>query len=150
MKKKITKTVLDLSNLQARQFFLRHENYCNFDLPPYIKFDEILKKIDKLLRGKNLSKFYQKNQSKSKKLSDCCEENQKPEMLDDINHIILHNKDGKYAWRPMQLIHPALYVSLVHNITEEKSWKTICQRFKEFETESHIQCMSIPVESSKK
>ena len=149
MKKKITKTVLDLSNLQARKFFLEHENYCNFDLPPYIKFDEILKKIDKLLRGKNLSDFYQQNQPKSKKLLDCCEENQPPKIMDDINCTILHNKDGKYAWRPLQLIHPALYVSFVHNITEEENWEIICQKFEEFKTESHIQCMSIPVKSSK-
>lgn len=29
----------------------------------------------------------------------------------------LNNKDGKFAWRPLQLINPALYVYLVFKIT---------------------------------
>ena len=73
-----------------------------------------------------------------------------PGYQEKINHIILHNKDGKYAWRPLQLIHPVLYVSLAHNITEPKHWDTICNRFKSFKEKSHIKCMSIPVISSKK
>ena len=123
------KSILDLSYLEACEFFMKNENYCNFDLPPYISFDVILKSIHSLLKGK--------------KLSDFCRS--KPEEEEKINHTILHNKDGKYAWRPIQLIHPALYMSLVHNITKADHWKTICKRFEKFTENSHIKCMSIPV-----
>ena len=129
-------SVLNLSHSKARDFFIKHERYCNFDLPPYILFDPILKKINSFLTDKPLSDFYTSN----------C----RPQNEDKINHTILHNKDGKYAWRPIQLIHPALYVSLVHSITEMKHWKIICGRFKKFEEESHIKCMSIPVTSPEK
>ena len=113
---------------------MKHESYCNFDLPPYILFDPILKSIHSSLKDKNLSDFYKS----------------KPQEEDKINHTILHNKDGKYAWRPIQLIHPALYISLVHNITKTENWEIICKRFKKFKNNSHIKCMSIPVLTSKK
>ncbi len=50
----------------------------------------------------------------------------------------------------MELVHPALYVSLVHRITDECSWNQICERFKTFEENRHIKCLSLPVESLKK
>jgi len=53
----------------------------------------------------------------------------------------------KYAWRPFQLIHPALYVSLVHEITKEENWQTILHRFSEFPANRNIQCLSLPVVS---
>lgn len=60
---------------------------------------------------------------------------------------MMNNKDGKYAWRPMQLIHPVLYVSLVHKITEQSNWQLICDRFEKFVANKHIICLSLPVES---
>jgi hypothetical protein len=67
--------------------------------------------------------------------------------FDDVNHVILNNKDGKYAWRPFELIHPAIYVSLVHQITKEENWKIIKERFKNFSSNTKIDCFSLPVES---
>lgn len=64
-----------------------------------------------------------------------------------MNYTFLNNKDGKFAWRPFQLIHPALYVSLVHNITEEPNWNTIVARFGQFASNPKIKCYSIPLES---
>ena len=64
-----------------------------------------------------------------------------------VNHNIFHNKDGRYAWRPFELIHPALYVSLVNTITAKNNWKLIHRRFRDFRNNSQIQCLSIPVES---
>ena len=58
---------------------------------------------------------------------------------------MLNNKDGKFAWRPFQLIHPALYVFLVQEITQENNWKIIQDRFKVFYANSKIECHSIPV-----
>ena len=73
-----------------------------------------------------------------------------PSEFEDVNHNFLNNKDGKFAWRPFQLIHPALYVSLVHQITEKENWKFILKRFKEFQRNPKIICTSIPIESNSK
>ena len=128
------KSILDLSYSETCEFFMKHESYCNFDLPPYISFDSILEKVSSLLKDKKLST----NGKYSFQKSD-------PGYQEKINHIILHNKDGKYAWRPIQLIHPALYMSLVHSVTKADHWATICKRFEKFKENPRIKCMSIPV-----
>ena len=133
-KKQKRKSVLDLSSSKACSFFIKHESYCTFALPPYILFGPILKKVDSLFKIQNLSDYRISN----------------PKNTDKINHTILHNKDGRYAWRPFQLIHPALYISLVHEITEEKNWELIQKRFKQFKENSHITCTSIPMTSLQK
>ena len=133
------KNVLDLSSSEALSFFIKHESYCNLDLPPYILFDSILKKVNSLLTNQKLEQYLVPGS-----------QNSGPQNIDKINHRILHNKDGRFAWRPFQLIHPALYTSLVREVTEEKNWNLICNRFKEFKKNSHIKCMSIPVTSSQK
>ncbi len=47
----------------------------------------------------------------------------------------------------MQLIHPVLYVSLIHKMTEQASWQLICDRFEKFAENKKIMCLSLPVES---
>lgn len=123
-------SVLELDYAAARTFFLKGESYCNLDLPPYIRFDALIDGVHKLLAGKKLS-------SLSSGLRDHY----------DVNHTILNNKDGKYAWRPFQLIHPALYVSLVHHLTEEAAWQLVLERFKAFSDNPNITCLSLPVVS---
>ena len=83
--------------------------------------------------------------SREKRLSDlrCA----RPDDFDDVNHLIMNNKDGMYAWRPLELVHPALYVSLVNAITEKDNWKHIIKRFRRFGRNPKIRCLSIPVES---
>jgi hypothetical protein len=125
--------ILKLSHGEARLFFLKGTNYCSFDLPPYFVFDSIIGKVSNLLLGKDLKSF--------------CKPNTSPRDFDDLNHKLFHNKDGKFAWRPLQLIHPALYVSLVHAITEKAAWKAICDRFKDFGKNKRIVCASLPVRS---
>lgn len=122
------KSVLDLDYAAARAFFLKEESYCNLDLPPYIKFDALIDGVHKVLDGKKLSSF-----------------SSNPRDHDDVNYTILNNKDGKYAWRPFQLIHPALYVSLVHHLTEHAAWQLVCDRFKVFSVNQNITCLSLPV-----
>ncbi|MBK8869648.1 MAG: RNA-directed DNA polymerase [Elusimicrobia bacterium] len=133
-KKNYSASVLDMSNVRAEGFFLKDESYCTFDLPPYFSFKAILKKTDKLLKKVPLSNFQKSD----------------PKEADRINHVILTNKDGKYSWRPMQLIHPALYVSLVKKITEVNSWKKLNKRFAFFSKNSRIRCLSIPAETKGK
>ncbi|HHP7843789.1 TPA: RNA-directed DNA polymerase, partial [Legionella pneumophila] len=72
----------------------------------------------------------------------------KPRDFENVNHKILNNKDSKYSWRPFQLIHPALYVQLVKQVTESKNWKQIQSRFRRFSSDEHINCLSIPLRSN--
>lgn len=127
-------TILDFSEIKARDFFLKEDSYSNIDLPEYITFQKILDDIYSYL--------------KNHKLSDCYNDKDRPYKYDEVNYKIIANKDGLYAWRPFQLIHPALYVELVKQITEKDNWKLICDRFKEFQKNKKIQCASIPIAST--
>jgi RNA-directed DNA polymerase len=125
------KNVLSLSPKEAREFFLDQQSYCNFDIPEYFKFQDLLNDLSLKLGSKKISEF-----CGSKKPSD----------FDDVNYRLASNKDGKYAWRPLQLIHPLLYVNLVHLITETSNWKIIVARLNELRrTGGKIKCESLPV-----
>jgi len=126
----IDRSVLDLSGIQARAFFLKPESYCRLDLPPYFDFSRLLRPVDKFLRIKPLE---------SLKL--------KPRDFEDVNYTIYSNKDGRFAWRPFQLIHPAIYVDLAHLMTESKTWNVIRSRFEDFAKDPKIRCLSMPQES---
>lgn len=124
------KSILELSHTEAREFLLKAESYCSVDLPPYFVFNNLIAKVHEQLDGKTLTSL-----------------STHPRDYDDVNYTILNNKDGKYAWRPFQLIHPALYVSLVHYMTEDAHWELIKGRFTEFGANEKIRCLSLPVVS---
>ena len=128
-----SRSILELTCDEARSFFLKQKSYCTFDLPKYFQFNELLSSIGKVLDGKALTDFLSQNLH--------------PKDLENVNHLILNNKDGRHAWRPLQLIHPALYVSLVNRITAKEHWELILGRFAEFAKNKKIKCMSFPVES---
>ncbi len=65
--------------------------------------------------------------------------------LDNVNYKFLTNKDGKFAWRPLQIINPAIYVYLVNKITKRDNWNLIVKRFKKFQENELIKCFSLPV-----
>ncbi len=137
------KSILEYSRIEAQRFFLKEESYFNFDLPKYFIFQNILEKVSQKIEGKLLSDFYEN-------YIDPNSGNQKatyPFDYENVNYKILNNKDGKFSWRPLQLIHPAFYVSLVHRITEEVNWNTIVERFRQFDKNPRIKCYSLPVES---
>lgn len=46
------KTILELNAVEARKFFLKHESYCNIDLPKYFSFSELLEKVSNECNGK--------------------------------------------------------------------------------------------------
>ena len=115
---------------QARAFFLKPESYCRIDLPPYFDFGRVLRPVSKLLRSKPLASA-----------------TSNPRNHEDVNYAIYSNKDGRYAWRPFQLIHPAIYVDLVNRVTTPATWTSIKERFAEFSKDRKIQCLSIPQES---
>ena len=129
------KSILELNANEARQFFLKHESYCNIDLPKYFSFSELLEKISDEYSGKSLGNF-----SDRKKMTN----------LDNVNYLLYANKDGKLSWRPFQIINPLVYVALVHEITEQKNWAKLQARFEKFSKNEKIKCLSIPVQSENK
>ncbi|MBI1952908.1 MAG: RNA-directed DNA polymerase [Candidatus Omnitrophica bacterium] len=124
-------SILDMDSSEARKFLLKPESYCSIDLPPYLRFDQVLSNVSKAIGNKKLLGMQRISPGK-------CE---------GVNYPLLSNKDGRYAWRPLQLIHPALYVSLVNDVTTESNWEGIRKRFSTFQALDKIRCLSIPVRS---
>ena len=135
--------ITELDYKDARKYFLEGKNYFCHDLPTYFVFNELLAEVAKKLDGKSLSDFYRCETEKDKKQK----KSRSPEHYKKVNYTLLDNKDGKFAWRPLQLIHPAIYVSLVHEITKQENWETIVKRFKDFQNSQYIRCLSIPLQS---
>lgn len=124
------KRLIDLSSEEAKKHFLKGSSYFNGDFPEYISFEPILKDVSKVLDGKSYLDF-------KKELP-----NGKP----NVNYSFIANKDGKFAWRPYELIHPVIYVSLVNAICNETHWEEIKARYKQFEG-GVVECCSTPVVS---
>lgn len=110
------KTVLDLTNTQARRYFLESQNYCNMQFPVYIDFTPVIDYVQTTVGTKELNDIL-KNPNK------------KPSTYENVNHKILVKKDAQYSYRPIQLINPYLYYLLVRSMTNESSWQEIKDRF---------------------
>lgn len=102
--------VLELSNLEAKQYFLKEDSYCNFDLPQYFVFQTLLDKVSQTIGTKRLSDFYDSHTTIEENTATTKTKATLPCDFEHVNYKFLNNKDGKFAWRPFQLIHPALYV----------------------------------------
>lgn len=129
-----SKSIIEISANEARLFFLKNESYCNLDLPSYINFQNLLDKFSKLIVEKELKNICQNWKTDP------------PSNYERVNHTLLSNKDGRFSWRPLKLIHPALYVLLVHKITNEHNWLVINNRFSKISKKvgNHIECKSLP------
>jgi hypothetical protein len=110
--------------------FFKGSSYFNDDLPDYISFEPILEDVAEVLNGGQYPAFKSKN----------------PNNFSGVNYNFSANKDGKLAWRPLELIHPAIYVSLVNVICDPKNWEHIQERVSEFEGGA-VDCCSAPVMS---
>lgn len=131
------RSILEMSHKEVEEFFLKDKSYCSIDLPDYFSFSKLLTDIsdaiDEIKNGEtNISSFYDKKKLKN---------------TEKVNHTLFANKDGKLSWRPLQIIHPFLYVLLVKEITEEANWKNLLSRFDVFQRNDKIKCFSIPVEA---
>jgi RNA-directed DNA polymerase len=124
------KRLVELSNEEARKHFLKGCSYFNGDIPNYISFEPILTEVDAVLKGGNYRDFMSKN----------------PCDFPNVNYNFIANKDGKFAWRPFELMHPAIYVSLVNTICFPENWTHITQCLSDFEG-GVIECCSAPVMS---
>lgn len=137
MKDNTEKSILDMSCIEARSYFLKSSSYFSGNLPSYFDFTDILNRVSGELQNKDLSDIWIK----------------KPGNCSNVNRKIMMNKDGKYAWRQLQIIHPFIYVDLVNIITKKENWKVIKDRFSEFNNISNIskiRCISIPKQSKSK
>lgn len=114
------KLVTSMSASKAKEFFLKPESYFSFDLPKYFDFKTILELSDSLIKNKDFMNSIVKNK------------NEAPKAKENVDYVLIHNKDGKYAWRPFELIHPILYVKLVNDICENKNWNFIKKGLKNF------------------
>lgn len=125
------KKIVELSNEEARTYFLKGSSYFNSDLPNYISFEPILADVAAVLGDNNFGAF---------KSSNPCD-------FSGVNYNFLANKDGKFAWRPFEMIHPAIYISLVNVICDSTNWTIIQKRLSEFEGGA-VDCCSAPVIST--
>lgn len=124
-------SILDISAEEARKFFLRAESYSTIELPEYFQFQPILDAVDKGIGRKKWKEL---------------KSDVNPKSIENVNFHFIKNKDGRYAWRPMQIIHPVMYVSLVNLITESEHWTELQDRFRYIhEHASSIECLSIPL-----
>jgi len=126
------KTVLELSNKEAKTFFMREESFCNIELPIYFNFQTLLDKLSGAILTKKI------NDLNSKYIKDI-------KHLENINYKFYTNKDGCFSWRPLQIINPVIYICIVNQITERSVWKKIIKRFSEFQANPKIKCCSIPI-----
>ncbi len=124
------KKLTEMSHDEAKSHFLKGSSYFNGDMPFYISFDPILSAVESVLGGKYYPDHKRSN----------------PSDFQDVNYNFISNKDGKLAWRPLELMHPAIYVSLVNTICEKDNWQLILQRFSHFER-GIVECCSTPVAS---
>ena len=124
------KNLLDLDHRQAEIFFYRNESFYDGELPKYFNFT-------KLLWGIRDAYNVDRNSIKVSAAKD----------YDNVNYEIYTNKDGKYAWRKLQIVNPVLYVDFISYITQAENWEHIKQRIIKLHAscKSNIRCVSIPV-----
>lgn len=124
------KTILDLSYIKAKKYFLESQNYCSIQLPVYIDFKPVIDYVQNTVGTKELKEILKA----PKKM---------PSGYENVNHKILVKKDAQYSYRPIQLINPYLYYLLVKAMTNKSSWKEIKDRFAALRV-SNIEVASIP------
>lgn len=120
------KKLIDATSDEARKFFLKGSSYFNGDFPKYISFEPILNGVSEFLDGKSLSGLASANPSK----------------FSNVNYSFTANKDGRFSWRPFELIHPAIYVALVDLICNADNWLLITKRLATFEGGAVSSCGS--------
>lgn len=124
------KKITDLNYSEAKAFFLKGSSYFNSDFPEYISFDNLLNKIYLFMDGKDYQAY----------------KNGNPENEINVNYELVSNKDGRFSWRALQLIHPVIYISLLNAIFTDQNWKTIISVMGNYpEKREIIECASIPV-----
>ena len=122
-----SRAITELTSQEARAFLMQSKSYTTLDLPEYVDFGPLLAQVSDLIRGDNQLAV-----------------SRKARRYDNVNYSILCHKGGIYGWRPLELIHPYLYVSLVDLITESNHWNSIKSSFAKSAQRSLIESTGIP------
>lgn len=125
-------SIIDLDAASAKEYLLKPECYFRSDFPSYISFQRILEDVAAVLNGKPYTDFQKPYPDLSSKMS-------------GVNYEIISTKDGRFGWRPYELIHPAIYVTLTQTLCEETNWSTLQARFKELHS-GVVECTGFPLQ----
>lgn len=142
-----SRNILEMSNIEARNFLLKKESYFTLSLPEYFELSHLLNSARNIMGVPENLNYKDAELLNSHILG--------YRQRDDLNYIIYTSKDGLYSWRPLTIINPFLYIDLVDYITLEEDtnedirngWQFIQSRFNEFQANKKIYCASIPRES---
>lgn len=124
------KSILELSEIEARRYFMESPNYCSLDLPGYIDFSKVLTYVEGIVGKKSLKDILK-------------EVNKMPSEYEGVNHRLLVKKDAKFTYRPIDVANPYLYYLLVRQMTNRDNWEDIKNRFATFNC-PNIDVISIP------
>lgn len=124
--------IIDLDAAAAKAYLEKPECYFRSDFPPYISFGAILKDVAAVMGGQPYTDFEKSTE--------------KPATMSGVNYELLSTKDGRFAWRPLELIHPAIYVTLVDTMCKDGNWKLLQERLKELHA-GVVECTSFPLAS---
>jgi len=125
-------SIIELNATDARKALMASSSFSRLPIPLYFDFTELLAKTADAMR--NAGGTRKKYQNGNYKIRD----------IENVNYLLISNKDVDLAWRPFELIHPVLYVELVNLITEPSNWSFIQTRFRRFSQNPKIRCCSIP------
>ena len=128
------KDILHLDETEARKFFLDSGSYFTLSLPNYFSFIDVLSSAKVIIGNQSLHDYISG-----------CKKGNKPSDYDNVNYVLINNKNAKYKWRKLELIHPVIYVGMVNDITNKDNWALLCKRFQDFRANKSIICCSIPV-----
>jgi hypothetical protein len=95
------KSLLEMNNNETLNFFLKGDSYCNIELPNYFEFNRLLSSVKIFVFENNFSLL------QGKKLTKRANEIKKKE---SVNYTICSNKNGRFEWRPFEIIHPISYM----------------------------------------
>lgn len=142
-------TILDLDHDQARCLLMQPESYCNVPLPEYYDFSEVLSQAEKLVNkywsARVVSSTLKKHRAGKGNVAGYRDDSAVLiDIYEGVNYRILSNKDGLLSWRPMELINPLIYSSIVYKLTEPENWELVKKRFIEFQQNQNQECCSIP------
>ncbi len=107
--------IIDLEAAAAKAYLEKPECYFRSDFPPYISFEAILKDTSAALGAETYLAFQKPKPDRAVDMS-------------GVNYELLSTKDGRFAWRPFELIHPAIYMTLVGIFCEDANWNLIQKR----------------------
>ncbi len=85
MRRKRTKSLLEMNFDEARRFLLKSSSFFSVSLPQYFSFEKIINDVESTLGVNDSSLFYKPGA--------------KPAESDSVNYDLYNNKDGKYSWR---------------------------------------------------